>query len=306
MHPATPPPPARGRARPPYPPPGGACCAACSPRRSPYRWCSAPPPAATTTAGGRPERAGQALHLLVGRRGPGQADRGGARPLHQEAPERHVQEDLAGQPGLLRQAGHPDRRRRRAGHLPDRRQLPGRVRGPQRHARPDARTRTSGKLDMSKFPESLWQYGVVDGKLAGVAVRREHPGPGLQQDAADQASACPSRPPAELGGAIAWAEQVDRRPTARCPAPWTRAPTTRRSGSGCASRARTSTRARSSASPSEDVTKWFELWKGARDAQGHPDRRRHPRGQRQRHHQAARGHRQGRAPPGCGPTRCRS
>jgi multiple sugar transport system substrate-binding protein len=27
----------------------------------------------------------------------------------------------------------------------------------------------SGKLDTSKFPESLWKYGVVDGKLAGLA-----------------------------------------------------------------------------------------------------------------------------------------
>lgn len=27
----------------------------------------------------------------------------------------------------------------------------------------------SGKLDTTKFPESLWKYGVVDGKLAGVA-----------------------------------------------------------------------------------------------------------------------------------------
>jgi multiple sugar transport system substrate-binding protein len=27
----------------------------------------------------------------------------------------------------------------------------------------------SGKLDVSKFPESLWKYGVVDGKLAGAA-----------------------------------------------------------------------------------------------------------------------------------------
>ncbi|HEV7713696.1 MAG TPA: extracellular solute-binding protein, partial [Asanoa sp.] len=26
-----------------------------------------------------------------------------------------------------------------------------------------------GKLDLTKFPESLWKYGVVDGKLAGVA-----------------------------------------------------------------------------------------------------------------------------------------
>ena len=26
-----------------------------------------------------------------------------------------------------------------------------------------------GRLDVSKFPESLWKYGVVDGKLAGVA-----------------------------------------------------------------------------------------------------------------------------------------
>lgn len=27
----------------------------------------------------------------------------------------------------------------------------------------------SGKLDVSRFPESLWKYGVVDGKMAGVA-----------------------------------------------------------------------------------------------------------------------------------------
>src|SRR5512142_699056 len=31
------------------------------------------------------------------------------------------------------------------------------------------RYQKSGKLDVSKFPESLWRYGIVDGKLAGVA-----------------------------------------------------------------------------------------------------------------------------------------
>ena len=35
---------------------------------------------------------------------------------------------------------------------------------------------TSGKLDMTKFPESLWKYGVVDGKLVGVAFGENTPG----------------------------------------------------------------------------------------------------------------------------------
>ena len=77
-------------------------------------------PAADSTEAGRAE------HLLVGRRRPGQAHRRRARALHEEAPQRHVQEDVAGQPGIFRQARDPDRGRQRARHLPDRRQRPRR------------------------------------------------------------------------------------------------------------------------------------------------------------------------------------
>ena len=35
---------------------------------------------------------------------------------------------------------------------------------------------TSGNLDTSKFPESLWKYGLVDGKLVGLAFGENTPG----------------------------------------------------------------------------------------------------------------------------------
>ncbi|MER7419574.1 extracellular solute-binding protein [Micromonospora peucetia] len=121
----------------------------------------------------------------------------------------------------------------------------------------------AGDLDVSKFPKSLWQYGVVDGKLAGVAS-----GENTQGLVYNKTLLAKNGLPEPTTGMsweehIAWAEQV----TKKTKVPGTQDPSAdykafwvwlRQQGKDLY-------KGKELGFTVEDVTKWLDLWKGARD-----------------------------------------
>jgi multiple sugar transport system substrate-binding protein len=121
----------------------------------------------------------------------------------------------------------------------------------------------SGKLDVSKFPKSLWQYGVVDGKLAGVAAGENTQGLVYNKTLLQKNGLPEPTTGMSWEEHIAWAEQVAKKtkipgtqdPSADYKAFWV---WLRQQGKDLY-------RGKELGFTAEDVTKWFELWKGARD-----------------------------------------
>jgi multiple sugar transport system substrate-binding protein len=120
----------------------------------------------------------------------------------------------------------------------------------------------SGKLDVSRFPESLWRYGVVDGALAGVAF-----GENTQGLVFNSTLLARHKLPEPTTGMsweehIAWAEQVAK--TAKLPG------TMDPSGNYMAfwiwlrQRGRNLYNGKDVGFTADDVRGWFELWAGAR------------------------------------------
>ncbi|MEV4822006.1 extracellular solute-binding protein [Micromonospora sp. NPDC049274] len=126
----------------------------------------------------------------------------------------------------------------------------------------------SAKLDTSKFPESLWQYGVVDGKLAGLAA-----GENTQGLVYNKTLLIKNNLPEPTTGMtweqhIAWAEQV----TAATRMPGTQDPSAdykalwvwlRQQGKDLY-------KGKELGFTIQDVTGWFELWTDARRRKATP------------------------------------
>ncbi|MFG1673624.1 ABC transporter substrate-binding protein [Micromonospora sp. NPDC049282] len=123
--------------------------------------------------------------------------------------------------------------------------------------------RDSGKLDVSKFPKSLLEYGVVDGKLAGVAAGENTQGLVYNKTLLTKNGLPEPTTGMSWEEHIAWAEQVAKKtkvpgtqdPSADYKALWV---WLRQQGKDLY-------RGKELGFTVEDVTKWFELWKGARD-----------------------------------------
>ncbi|GGM06829.1 MULTISPECIES: ABC transporter substrate-binding protein [Micromonospora] len=121
----------------------------------------------------------------------------------------------------------------------------------------------NGKLDVSKFPESLWQYGVVDGKLAGLAAGENTQGLVYNKTLLTKNSLPEPTTGQSWEEHIAWAQQVAEKtkvpgtmdPSADYKAFWV---WLRQQGKDLY-------KGNQLGFTAEDVTKWFELWKGARD-----------------------------------------
>ncbi|MFC0032853.1 ABC transporter substrate-binding protein [Micromonospora chaiyaphumensis] len=121
----------------------------------------------------------------------------------------------------------------------------------------------SGKLDVSKFPKSLWQYGVVDGKLAGVAAGENTQGLVYNKTLLQKHGLPEPTTGMSWEQHIAWAEQVAKKakvpgtqdPSADYKAFWV---WLRQQGKDLYKGTELGFTA-------DDVTRWFELWKGARD-----------------------------------------
>ncbi|BCJ56770.1 ABC transporter substrate-binding protein [Micromonospora endophytica] len=121
----------------------------------------------------------------------------------------------------------------------------------------------SGALDTSKFPPSLLQYGVVDGKLAGLAAGENTQGLVYNKTLLDKNGLPEPTTGMSWEEHIAWAEEVSKKtgvpgtqdPSASDKAFWV---WLRQQGKDLYS-------GKDLGFTVEDVTKWFELWKGARD-----------------------------------------
>ncbi|MFB9235868.1 ABC transporter substrate-binding protein [Plantactinospora siamensis] len=126
----------------------------------------------------------------------------------------------------------------------------------------------SGKIDTSRFPESLWKYGVVDGKLAGLAA-----GENTQGLVYDKTLLARHGLPEPTTGMtweqhIAWAERVSK----KAGVPGTQDPSGDYKAFWVWLRQRGADlyRDKSLGFTATDVTEWFELWKGARDRRATP------------------------------------
>ncbi|WP_341716127.1 extracellular solute-binding protein [Micromonospora sp. FIMYZ51] len=121
----------------------------------------------------------------------------------------------------------------------------------------------SGDLDTSKFPPSLLQYGEVDGKLAGVAAGENTQGLVYNKTLLTKNGLPEPTTGMSWEEHIAWAEQVSKKtkvpgtqdPSADYKAFWV---WLRQQGKDLYS-------GNELGFTAEDATKWFELWKGARD-----------------------------------------
>ncbi|WP_027346578.1 ABC transporter substrate-binding protein [Hamadaea tsunoensis] len=128
----------------------------------------------------------------------------------------------------------------------------------------------SKKIDVSKFPPSLVQYGVVDGAFAGVPTGENTPGMIYDETAITALGLAVPTTGMSWEDLITWAEQVTTKsggklygtmdPSADYKALWI---WLRQQGKqlydgkklGCTA---------------DDVAKWFDLWKGARDRKAAP------------------------------------
>jgi multiple sugar transport system substrate-binding protein len=169
--------------------------------------------------------------------GPRRPHREGARALHQQAPGRDVQEDA---PDLFQ--------------IDDNYLAEYATRNVTLDLTP---CKDKGALDVSKFPESLWKYGVVDGRLAGVAF-----GENTQGLVYNETPLGKHRLPAPTTGMswedfVAWAEIVSR---------VTKTPGTQDPSAGYkAFWVWLRQRGKELGFIEQDVAGWLQLWMGARD-----------------------------------------
>jgi len=121
----------------------------------------------------------------------------------------------------------------------------------------------SGKLDLSKFPESLWKYGVVDGKLAGVAFGENTQGLVYNKSLLQKNNLTEPTIGMSWEAFISWAENVSKvtkvpgtmDPSADYKAFWV---WLRQQGKDLY-------KGKEPGFTEADVAAWFSLWKGARE-----------------------------------------
>ncbi|NMO54752.1 extracellular solute-binding protein [Actinoplanes sp. TBRC 11911] len=119
------------------------------------------------------------------------------------------------------------------------------------------------KLDMTKFPESLWKYGEVDGKLAGAAFGENTQGLVWSQTLLDKAKLPAPKTGMSWDDFISWAAEVSKAtkvpgtqdPSAIYQALWVYL---RQNGADLYSDNKL-------AFDESHIGSWFSLWKGARD-----------------------------------------
>lgn len=121
----------------------------------------------------------------------------------------------------------------------------------------------SGKLDVSKFPKSLWQYGVVDGKLAGVAAGENTQGLVYNKTLLTEHGLPEPTTGMSWEEHIAWAERVAK--TAKVPGTQDPSADYKAFWVWLRQQGKDLYKGKDLGFTVEDVTRWFELWKGARD-----------------------------------------
>ena len=126
----------------------------------------------------------------------------------------------------------------------------------------------SGKLDVSKFPESLWKYGVVDGKLAGVAFGENTQGLVYNKSLLTKNNLPEPKTGQSWDEFIAWATNVSK--VAKVPGTMDPSADYKAFWVWLRQQGKDLYKGKELGFTAEDVTKWFELWKGARTAGATP------------------------------------
>ena len=130
--------------------------------------------------------------------------------------------------------------------------------------------KANGKLDVSKFPESLWTYGEVDGKLAGVPTGENTPGMIYNKQLCADLGVPEPTTGMSWDALISWGEQIYTKsggkvfgtmdPSADYKALWM---WLRQQGKELY-------KGKAIGASKEDLVAWFKLWQGARDRKAAP------------------------------------
>lgn len=126
----------------------------------------------------------------------------------------------------------------------------------------------SGKVDTTKFPESLWKYGVVDGKLAGLATGENTQGLVYNKTKIQAAGLQEPTTGMTWEAFIDWAAQA----STAAKVPGTQDPSADYKAFWVWLRQQNKDlyNGKELGFTADDVTKWFDLWKGARDRKATP------------------------------------
>ncbi len=130
--------------------------------------------------------------------------------------------------------------------------------------------KANNKLDVAKFPEALWKYGEVEGKLSGVPTGENTPGMIYNKQACTELGIPEPTQGMSWEALISWAEQVYTKsggkfygtmdPSGDYKALWV---WLRQQGKELYA-------GKKLGASKEDLVKWFDLWKGARDRKAAP------------------------------------
>jgi pectin-derived oligosaccharide transport system substrate-binding protein len=121
----------------------------------------------------------------------------------------------------------------------------------------------NAKLDVSKFPESLWKYGEVDGKLAGVAFGENTQGLVYDKTLLDKHKLPAPTTGMTWNAFVDWAANVSK--VAKVPGTQDASAVYQALWVYLRQNGKDLYKGDQLAFDEADITKWFELWKGARD-----------------------------------------
>jgi multiple sugar transport system substrate-binding protein len=126
----------------------------------------------------------------------------------------------------------------------------------------------SKKLDTSKFPESLWKYGLVDGQLAGLSFGENTQGLVYNKTILQQYNLPEPKTGQSWDDHIAWAANVTT--VAKLPGTMDPSASYQAFWVWLRQQGKELYNGRQLGFTSADVAKWFDLWKGARDKKATP------------------------------------
>ncbi|WP_329105079.1 extracellular solute-binding protein [Micromonospora sp. NBC_01699] len=119
------------------------------------------------------------------------------------------------------------------------------------------------KLDVTKLPESLWQYGVVDGKLAGIAGGENTQGLVYNKTLLQKHNLPEPTTGMSWADFITWAENVSK--TTKVPGTMDPSADYKAFWVWLRQQGKDLYKGKELGFTADDVTKWFDLWKGARE-----------------------------------------
>jgi multiple sugar transport system substrate-binding protein len=126
----------------------------------------------------------------------------------------------------------------------------------------------SGKLDTSKFPESLWKYGLVDNKLAGLSFGENTQGLVYDKTTLEKYNLPAPTTGMSWAAFIDWAANVST--VAKVPGTQDPSATYQAFWVWLRQQGKELYNGKDLGFTAADVQQWFELWKGARDRHATP------------------------------------